>query len=129
MIHTFSPLFFVMVGVSLDLNRVNWHSSYLWALAGVLLLAAFVGKFAAGFFIAEPWRRRTAVGLAMIPRGEVGLIFAQLGYNQKILPEEMYAALLIVIALTTLAPPFLLKGFYAITKPTWAEVYERIEPQ
>ncbi len=112
LIHTFAPLFFVMVGVSLNLKAVDWGSAFIWALAALLLLAAFCGKFAAGFFIREPRRNQIAIGLAMIPRGEVGLIFAQLGFSQGILNGELYAALLLVIALTTLAPPFLLKWFY-----------------
>lgn len=112
LIHTFSPLFFVMVGVSLNLSAVDWSSSFVWLLAGSLLLVAFAGKFAAGFFIREPRRNQAAIGLSMIPRGEVGLIFAQLGFSQGILNGELYAAMLIVIALTTMAPPFLLKWFY-----------------
>jgi Kef-type K+ transport system membrane component KefB len=112
LIHTFSPLFFVMVGVSLNLNAVDWSSAFIWELAALLLLVAFVGKFAAGFFIREPRRNQMAIGLSMIPRGEVGLIFAQIGFSQDILSGELYAALLIVIALTTMAPPFLLKWFY-----------------
>jgi len=112
LIHTFSPLFFVMVGVSLNLSSVNWGSLFIWGLAGSLLLAAFIGKFAAGFFIHEPRQNQIAIGLAMIPRGEVGLIFAQLGFSQDILSGELYAALLIVVALTTMTPPFLLKWFY-----------------
>ncbi len=112
LIHTFSPLFFVMVGVSLNLSEVNWSSSFVWMLAGSLLLVAFIGKFAAGFFIHEPRHNQIAIGLSMIPRGEVGLIFTQLGFSQNILNGELYAAMLIVIALTTLSPPFLLKWFY-----------------
>ncbi|NWG87028.1 MAG: cation:proton antiporter, partial [Hydrogenophilaceae bacterium] len=90
----------------------DWGSAFVWALALSLLLVAFVGKLVAGFFIRENRLSQIAIGLAMIPRGEVGLIFAQLGYSQQILSGELYAALLIVIALTTLAPPFLLKAFY-----------------
>lgn len=112
LIHTFSPLFFVMVGVSLNLSDVNWRSPAIWGLAGSLLLVAFIGKFAAGFFIREPRQNQIAIGLSMIPRGEVGLIFAQLGFSQGILNGELYAALLIVIAITTMTPPFLLKWFY-----------------
>lgn len=112
LIHTFSPLFFVMVGVSLNLSEVNWSSTFIWGLAGSLLLVAFLGKFAAGFFIRESRHTQMAIGLSMIPRGEVGLIFAQLGFSQGILNGELYAALLIVIALTTMSPPFLLKWFY-----------------
>ncbi len=113
LIHTFSPLFFVMVGVSLNLSEINWDSAFIWGLAGSLLLVAFLGKFAAGFFIREPRRNQVAIGLSMIPRGEVGLIFAQLGFSQNILSGELYATLLIVVALTTLTPPFLLNWFYA----------------
>lgn len=112
LIHTFSPLFFVMVGVSLNLSAVDWSSGFVWLLAGSLLLVAFAGKFAAGFFINEPRHNQVAIGLSMIPRGEVGLIFAQLGFSQGILNGELYAAMLIVIALTTMTPPFLLKWFY-----------------
>jgi len=112
LIHTFSPLFFVMVGVSLNLSEIDWGSAFIWGLAASLLLVAFLGKFAAVFFIREPRRNQVAIGLSMIPRGEVGLIFAQLGFSQGILNGELYAALLIVIALTTMSPPFLLKWFY-----------------
>lgn len=115
LIHTFSPMFFVMVGVSLNLKAVGWGSAFIWELAASLLLVAFLGKFVSGFFIREPRRNQTAIGLSMIPRGEVGLIFAQLGFSQGILDGELYAALLIVIALTTMAPPFLLKWFYGRT--------------
>ncbi len=112
LIHTFSPLFFVMVGVSLNLKAVNWGSAFVWELAASLLFVAFLGKFAAGFSIRESRRNQMAIGLSMVPRGEVGLIFAQLGFSQGVLSGELYAALLIVIALTTMSPPFLLKWFY-----------------
>jgi Kef-type K+ transport system membrane component KefB len=112
LIHTFSPLFFVMVGVSLDLNAVDWGSAFIWELAALLLLVALLGKFLSGFCIREPRRNQMAIGLSMIPRGEVGLIFAQLGFSQGILNGGLYAALLIVIALTTMSPPLLLKWFY-----------------
>lgn len=113
LIHTFAPLFFVMVGVSLDFGRVAWGSGTVLKLVAALLLVALLGKFLAGFMIRESNAKRAAIGLSMIPRGEVGLIFAQLGYQQGILDDELYAALLVVVAVTTLAPPFLLKWFYA----------------
>jgi Kef-type K+ transport system membrane component KefB len=106
-------MFFVMVGVSLNLSTVNWGSSFIWELASVLLLIAFFGKFASGYCIRESRHIQTAIGLSMIPRGEVGLIFAQLGFTQQVLNADLYAALLIVIALTTMSPPFLLKWFYS----------------
>jgi Kef-type K+ transport system membrane component KefB len=113
LIHTFTPMFFVMVGVSLNLKTVNWSSPFIWQLAGVLMIVAILGKGVAGFAIREPRLVQTAVGISMIPRGEVGLIFAQLGFTNQILNAELYAALLIIISFTTLLPPFALKWFYA----------------
>ena len=48
----------------------------------------------------------------MVPRGEVGLIFAELGRETEILNNEIYAGMIIVIALTTILPPFVMKWFY-----------------
>ncbi|MBT9613625.1 MAG: cation:proton antiporter [Burkholderiales bacterium] len=112
LIHTFTPMFFVMVGVSLNLNTVNWSAPFVWQLAGLLIVVAIAGKWLAGFAIREPRFVQTVIGLSMIPRGEVGLIFAQLGFANAILNAELYAALLIVISLTTLLPPFALKWVY-----------------
>lgn len=114
-VHLFTPIFFVMVGLSLNLRAVDWGSPLIWGLSLSLLAAAFVGKIASGFLVAREniWTR-FAIGLAMVPRGEVGLIFAELGRTSGILNDTVYAALIIVIALTTLLPPFLLRGFYGV---------------
>lgn len=64
-----------------------------------------------GLFIREPFVRRIAIGLAMVPRGEVGLIFAELGRSAGVLTPEVYAGLILIIAFTTLLPPFALKYF------------------
>ena len=60
----------------------------------------------------EPWPTRWIIGTAMIPRGEVGLIFAELGRESGILINEIYAGMVIVIAFTTVLSPFALKGLY-----------------
>jgi len=52
------------------------------------------------------------IGTAMIPRGEVGLIFAELGRVTGVFSNEIYAGMVIVIALTTLLPPLVMKWFY-----------------
>jgi Kef-type K+ transport system membrane component KefB len=112
--HLFTPIFFVTVGLSLNLREVDWSSPFVWALSASLLAAAVTGKLAAGFLIrGESRLTRWAVGLAMIPRGEVGLIFAELGRTSGIFDHNVYAAMILVIALTTLLPPFVLRWFYA----------------
>ncbi len=112
LIHTFTPLFFVMIGVSINFREIDFASASIWLDTAGLLLVAVFGKLAAGFFIAENRLRQTLIGLAMIPRGEVGLIFAQIGYAQKILSPELYASILLVIAITTVLPLFALKWAY-----------------
>lgn len=111
-VHLFTPIFFVMVGLSLDFSVIDWSSSFLWAFSGSLFVLAVVSKLAAGFVINEPRARQLAIGIAMVPRGEVGLIFAELGRSSGVLNPEIYAALILVIALTTLLPPFFMKWLY-----------------
>ena len=111
-VHLFTPIFFVMVGLSLNLREVDWGSSWIWGFSGLLLLAAVVGKAGGAMIVPEPWATRAVIACAMIPRGEVGLIFAELGRTSGILPQQAYAGLVLVIAATTLLAPFGLKALY-----------------
>ncbi len=111
-VHLFTPIFFVFVGLSLNLREIDWSSPFIWMFSFLLLLAAVIGKLIGAFFIKETWYVRWAIGLAMTPRGEVGLIFAELGRVSGIFNNEIYAGMVIVIALTTLLPPFIMKWFY-----------------
>ncbi|WP_457672997.1 cation:proton antiporter [Thiolapillus sp.] len=111
-IQLFTPIFFVMVGLSLNLQEIDWGSAFIWAFSFLFLLVAIIGKFAGAMFIDEPLRQRVIIGVAMIPRGEVGLIFAELGRTSGIFDNEVYAGMIMVIALTTLLPPFLMKHLY-----------------
>ncbi len=111
-IQLFTPIFFVMVGLSLDLRAIDWGSAFIWSFSLLFLLVAVIGKFAGAAFTREPLKRKIIIGVAMVPRGEVGLIFAELGRTSGIFDNEVYAGMIIVIALTTLLPPFLLKWLY-----------------
>jgi len=111
-VHLFTPIFFVYVGLSLNLREIDWGSTFIWGFSLSLLVAAIAGKLAGAFLIREPWAARWVIGMAMIPRGEVGLIFAELGRVSGILSNEIYAGMVIVIALTTLLPPFIMKWYY-----------------
>ena len=109
--HFFIPLFFVAVGAAVDvsvLNPFNPSNHRTLAVAGLLTVAAVLGKFAAGY--APFWfrGRKALIGAGMIPRGEVGLIFAQTGQSAGLLDDGLYAALTVVVLVTTfLAPPLL----------------------
>lgn len=112
-VYLFTPIFFVSIGLSLNLREIDWSSSIIWLLSGSLIVAAVVGKLLSGFCLFKESRFvQLAIGLAMIPRGEVGLIFAGVGLATKVLDESLYAALIIVIAVTTVIPPFFLRMLY-----------------
>ncbi|MCB1755011.1 MAG: cation:proton antiporter [Gammaproteobacteria bacterium] len=111
-IQLFTPIFFVMVGLSLNLHEIDWSSPFIWSFSGIFLAVAIVGKFAGALLLNDTWLVRIAIGLSMLPRGEVGLIFAELGRTGGVLSPEVYAGMVFVIALTTLLSPFALKWFY-----------------
>lgn len=112
-IHLFTPIFFVMVGLSLNLREIDWSSPFIWSFSLLFFTIAVLGKFSGALFIKEPWKMRLMVGLAMVPRGEVGLIFAELGRVSGIFNNEIYAGMVIVIALTTILPPLIMKWSYS----------------
>lgn len=111
----FTPVFFVMVGGAVDLRLFALGrpgaGGVLW-IALALSVLAVVGKFVAGW--AAPWVkfRRQIVGVGMIPRGEVGLIFADIGRRSGVLGAELFNALLLMVLVTTFLAPVLLKKAY-----------------
>jgi Kef-type K+ transport system membrane component KefB len=111
-VQLFTPIFFVYVGLSLNLREIDWGSTFIWQFSLTLLAVAVAGKVAGVYLIKVSWPARWVIGLSMIPRGEVGLIFAELGRVSGIFNNEIYAGMIIVIALTTVVPPFALKWFY-----------------
>src|SRR4051812_5361482 len=91
----FAPIFFVSVGASVNLRLLDPtlpSSRGTLLVAGALILIAVVGKIAAGW--AAPWLpiRRLVVGVGMVPRGEVGLIFADIGRRSGVLSSEVFGA-------------------------------------
>lgn len=104
--HFFVPIFFANVGAAVDLRSLL--DSRIMLLGGLLTLVAIVGKFVAGY---APWwfrGRRALVGVAMVPRGEVGLIFAQMGRNSGALSPAHFSALTMMVMITTfIVPPLL----------------------
>ena len=111
-IHLFTPIFFVTVGLSLNLREIDWSSAFIWVFSLSAFVLAVLGKLVGGLIIREGGPRGVVIGLAMVPRGEVGLIFAELGRASGILNAEVHAAMIIVIVLTTFLPPFVIKWMY-----------------
>jgi Kef-type K+ transport system membrane component KefB len=109
-IHLFTPIFFVAIGLSLNLREVNWGSPFVWVFGVVLLLIAILGKQLSGFFLRkETFSSKVIVGAAMVPRGEVGLIFANVALSTGAIHNDAYTALILVVVATTLIAPFFLR--------------------
>ena len=111
----FTPIFFVSVGASVNLGLLNpgrEGAAGVLGVAAALTALAIVGKLAAGW--AAPWVkfRRLVVGVGMVPRGEVGLIFADMGRRSGVLNEAVFGAVLITVMATTFVAPPGLKALF-----------------
>jgi Kef-type K+ transport system membrane component KefB len=98
--------------LSLNRHEIDWGSSFIWLFSLSLFAVSVLGKLAGAFMIRESWQVRCMIDTVMVPRGEVGLIFAELGRVTDVFSNEIYAGMVIVIALTTLLPPFVMNWFY-----------------
>ena len=105
--HLFIPVFFLQIGIDARVEQFI-HPDVL-ALAGLLLAAAVVGKLFSPIGALGAPGDKILIGLGMLPRGEVGLIFATLGLQSGVLGQNLYAALLLVVLVTTLVTPPLLR--------------------
>ena len=78
-------------------------------IALILCLVAVRGKYVAGFAVFQKGINRNVIGFGMIPRGEVGLIFAQVGLTYGVFTSELFSAVTVMVMLTTFIAPPLLK--------------------
>ena len=106
------PVFFVFMGMRVDVVAFS-HLSVL-GLAAFLTVAAIIGKLACSLGAAGRSLDRLSIGIGMIPRGEVGLIFANVGLGlsvagQAVVDQSVFSAIVVVVIVTTIATPPALK--------------------
>jgi Kef-type K+ transport system membrane component KefB len=106
------PVFFVCVGARTDISVLNPfvpENREGLIIASFLILVAILGKVITGLTVfGQPGINRLAIGVGMIPRGEVGLIFAAVGAASGVIDKSLTAAIIVMVILTTfLAPPLL----------------------
>ncbi len=114
--HLFVPIFFVTVGAQVSLAAFNPLDRATWPLiAEVVILAvmAVATKWAAGYSTFWMRIRRNVVGAGMVPRGEVGLIFAQVGRTSGLLSDEQFSVVVLVVMITTFVAPVVLRRLLA----------------
>src|SRR5207253_7415447 len=105
--HFFVPIFFVVVGAAIEVRMLGGQTLGL----GIGLAAiAVIGKILAGLLTPSRDVRRLVIGAGMIPRGEVSLIFAQIGLTTGLLSTGLYNAVTIMVMITALLTPILLRA-------------------
>ncbi len=112
----FTPIFFIMVGAAVDISVFNpfvKENIPILLIALTLFIVAVVGKLVSGFAVFQKGIKKSVVGVGMIPRGEVGLIFAQVGLTYGIFTSELFSAVTVMVMLTTFIAPPLLKIMFA----------------
>lgn len=102
----FVPVFFVMMGAQMDLRSVGIHTV---EVGGLLFVVAVIGKMAAGLLLPSKKVGKWMIAFGMIPRGEVGLIFASMGLARGVIQADLYATIVFVVIATTFITPPLLK--------------------
>jgi Kef-type K+ transport system membrane component KefB len=106
------PVFFVLIGLRTDLRAFGQPG--MLALAAVITVAAIIGKQACGLGVVTRGVDRLSVGIGMIPRGEVGLIFANVGLGlrlggEPIMSRDVFSAVVVMVVVTTMITPPALK--------------------
>jgi Kef-type K+ transport system membrane component KefB len=100
------PIFFVLIGIQVKLEMFLDIDVVLIAL--LLIVIAVVGKLVSGLGAGKACNR-LAIGIGMMPRGEVGLIFASLGKSLGVISDSLFSSIVIMVMFTTLITPSLLK--------------------
>ena len=104
------PLFFMLIGIQVKLEAfLNWH---VLVVALALTVVAILGKLVSGLGGARK-DDRMLIGIGMLPRGEVGLVFASIGRSLGVITDELFSAVILMVILTTLIAPPWLKARYA----------------
>ena len=100
-----APLFFMLIGIQVKLETFfDWH---VLGLASALIIAAIIGKLISGLGGSRK-DDRLLIGIGMLPRGEVGLVFASIGRTLGVISDQLFSAVILMVIITTfIAPPWL----------------------
>ena len=125
----FIPVFFMLIGMDTDVTK--FFDLRVLVIASVLSAIAVFGKMASAIGARGTKADKILIGIGMVPRGEVGLIFASIGVSVGVFNDELYAVVLLVVLVTTvIAPPLLRVRIEKIahTMTTSDESIDVVEP-
>jgi len=112
----FVPVFFVLIGMKVSLETLT--NLNVLSIALIMSVIAIISKLAAGWGAIGKDVDRLSIGIGMIPRGEVGLIFASIGLEYNIIKGDLYSAAVVMVMITTLVTPPLLKWSLSRKEPS-----------
>ncbi len=104
-----APLFFMLIGIQVKIE--TFFDGHVLLIAGGLIVAAILGKLLSGFG-GHCKDDRMLIGIGMLPRGEVGLVFASIGKTLGVISDQMFSAIILMVIVTTLIAPLWLKARY-----------------
>ncbi|WP_298625039.1 cation:proton antiporter [uncultured Legionella sp.] len=108
-----APIFFMVIGIQVKLE--TFYNLNVIMLSSGLIIAAIIGKLISGLG-ANRKDDRLLIGIGMLPRGEVGLVFASIGRTLGVISDELFSAIVLMVLVTTFIAPPLLKARYANKK-------------
>ncbi|MBI5642192.1 MAG: cation:proton antiporter [Deltaproteobacteria bacterium] len=100
--HFLVPIFFVLTGMQVKVSALM--DTKVLFMAFMILIVAIITKVAAGY-VAGKGMHKLAIGIGMVPRGEVGLIFANMGKSMGVMDDAVFSAIVVVVMATTLITP------------------------
>lgn len=114
----FAPLFFMLIGIQVKVEAFfDWR---VLVVAAGLIVAAILGKLLSGLG-GDSKDDRLLIGIGMLPRGEVGLVFASIGKTLGVISDQLFSAIILMVIITTLIAPSWLKARYAKKKKLKAD--------
>lgn len=108
----FVPVFFAYIGISAEFSGILDNLWLIIGLSVLALLTKFIGSGLGAKLTGFNWRNSMGIGSAMISRGEVALIVASIGLSANLVPQSLYATIIVVVIVTTIATPPLMKIFF-----------------
>ncbi|MBN6204831.1 cation:proton antiporter [Ralstonia pickettii] len=113
----FVPIFFAYIGISAEFSGILDNLVLIIVLSVFAILTKFLGAGAGAKLSGYSWRSSGGIGSAMVSRGEVALIVAAIGQEANLIPQDLFATMIVVVIVTTLVTPPMMKAFFKQRKP------------
>jgi len=104
----FSAIFFISLGLVADLGSMQGAWGFVAAITGLAILSKLIGCAIPAFVMGHSFKESLAVGFGMVPRGEVAMIVALIGFTSGIITQQIYSVVILMAIVTTIITPLVL---------------------